>query len=147
MKQNLKEINRKNKYPETTTFHYYNANPKHLFVPDCTIRAVCTALGETWEETSRGLTEQAIKDFTVCNDPQNVINYIESKGWCKRSQPRKSDNTKYTGKQFCRKLADEDRVYLAHIGGHHIVCIKEKKVWDTWDSTDGCVGNYWVKIK
>ena len=35
--------------------------------------------------------------------------------------------------------------YIAHIGGHHIIAIVDKKVNDTWDSTDGCIGNYWTK--
>ena len=34
---------------------------------------------------------------------------------------------------------------VANIGGNHTVCIKNGKVHDTWDSTDGCIGNYWVK--
>lgn len=42
--------------------------------------------------------------------------------------------------------------FIANIGGHHMVCIKETgglhgshKVHDTWNSTDGCIGNYWTK--
>ena len=35
--------------------------------------------------------------------------------------------------------------YIAMIGGHHIVAIVKAKVCDIWDSTDGCIGNYWTK--
>ena len=55
---------------------------------------------------------------------------------------KKSNNTKYTGKEFVKII---NGTALAHIGGHHIVCIKDNKVLDTWDSTDGCIGNYWIK--
>ena len=57
-------------------------------------------------------------------------------------QPRKANNKKYTGKEFCKK---HNETCVANIGGHHVVCIKNGKVHDIWDSTDGCIGNYWVK--
>ena len=44
------------------------------------------------------------------------------------------------------------RSFIANIGGHHMVCIKETcgldglhKVHDIWNSTDGCIGNYWTR--
>jgi hypothetical protein len=82
--------------------------------------------------------------------------YLQSKGWIKHSQPRKSNNTKYIGREFCEILNKDIRAVgksiVANIGGHHVVCIKETeglhgtfKVHDIWDSTDGCIGNYWTK--
>lgn len=76
------------------------------------------------------------------NDKKVYTKYIENKGWIKCKQPRKSNNTKYTGKEFVKIVKG---TVLAHIGGHHIVCIKDNKVLDIWDSTDGCIGNYWIK--
>jgi len=38
-----------------------------------------------------------------------------------------------------------EETVIANIGGHHIVAIIEGRVWDTWNSTDGCIGNYWTK--
>ena len=77
-------------------------------------------------------------------------------------QPRKRDGTKFTGKEFCEYLQrylDDPGVYgvmddegieisrniVANIGGNHVVAIKDGKVWDIWNSTRGCIGNYWVK--
>ena len=71
-----------------------------------------------------------------------IDKYLTSKGCIKMKQPRKSDNTKYTGKEFYKIF---NGVCVANIGGNHVVCIKNGKVHDTWDSTDGCIGNYWVK--
>jgi len=86
--------------------------------------------------------------------------YLQSKGWVKHNQPKKRDNTKFTGKEFCKELncniAAVGVTVIANIGGHHIVCIKEHydgdayglhKVYDIWDSTDGCIGNYWTKAR
>ena len=132
------------KYPETTTFHYYNANPKNKITGDCMIRALCTALEEPYEKVYNELFECSIKSGYMLNDKKNYGKYLESKGWIKHKQPRKSDNTKYTGKEFCYRARIYEN-YIAHIGGHHIVAIVNAKVYDTWDSTQGCVGTYWTK--
>lgn len=136
---------RREKYPDTKTFAYYNANPKNRMGGDCVIRAVCTALEQSWEQTVRELTEVGIKYGFVVNDKNTYSKYLEQKGWVKNKQPKKANGTKYTGEEFCKKIADKNKNYVANIGGHHVVCIKNGKVHDIWDSTDGCIGNYWVK--
>lgn len=136
---------RREKYPDTKTFTYYNANPKNRMGGDCVIRAVCTALEQPWEQTIRELTEVGIKNGFVVNDKNTYSKYLEQKGWTKHKQPKKTNGTKYTGEEFCKKIADKNKNYVANIGGNHVVCIKNGKVHDIWDSTDGCIGNYWVK--
>ena len=39
------------KYPETKTFHYYNANPKGKLTCDCVVRAICTAMDKPYNDT------------------------------------------------------------------------------------------------
>lgn len=80
------------------------------------------------------------------NDVKGEAKYLESKGWVKHSQLRKPDGTKYTGKEFCKLVAEKNQRYIANIGGHHAVAIVGGKVNDIWDSTDGCIGNYWTKV-
>lgn len=70
--------------------------------------------------------------------------YLASKGWVKHKQPRKDDGTKYTGREFCERSRQYMR-YIANIGGGHIVAIVGCKVWDIWDCTHKCIGNYWTK--
>lgn len=151
-------MKRQDKYPDTETFHFYNANSHNHYTTDCVLRAVCTALNQTWEQT---LTEMYKIGLKYGYDPTAdvvIAKYMESKGWLKCKQPRKDDNTKYTGKEFCKYIqkysywirelgfprCDTTR-FLANIGGHHIVAIIDGKVNDIWDSTDGCIGNVWVK--
>ena len=145
-------MTREQKYPDTKTFHYYNANPKNRKGGDCVIRAVCTALEQPWEQTVREMTEVGIKHGFLVNDLNTVGKYLESKGWVKCKQPRKWDNTKLTGKEFCewvqlREMSVCKRMtrVVANIGGNHTVAIIDGKVNDIWDSTSGCVGNYWIK--
>ena len=133
---------REDKYPNTKTFTFYNANPKGKYTCDCVARAVCTALNEPYETVIREMVEMSIKTGYEYTDTKCIDKYLQSKGWTKMKQPRKANNTKYTGKEFHKVFKG---ICVANIGGHHIVCIKGGKVYDTWDSTDGCIGNYWVK--
>ena len=138
-------MRRQDKYQDTAVFHYYNANPKNRITGDCTFRAIATALEQSWETTVMEMAELSCKIGYAINDKKGIERYLECKGWKKHSQPRKANNTKYTGEDFCKKLANKDIRYIAMIGGHHIVAIVNGKVNDIWDSTDRCIGNYWTK--
>lgn len=147
------------KYPETETFIYYNRNPKNKITGDCAIRAISTALDQDYNKTLMEMAELSCKTGYMFNDKKGIDRYLTSKGWVKHKQPRKSDNTKYTGKEWCEYISAFDpyaysRNIVANIGGHHIVAIlptgenkdrQNYKVHDTWNSTYKCVGNYWVK--
>ena len=143
-------MTREQKYPETSTFHYHNANPKNRITTDCVIRAIATALEQDYNVTVMEMAELQCKTGYDDGDKKLYDKYLQSKGWVKHSQPRKWDNTKFTGEEWCRELRQEYRSprykrMVANIGGHHVVAIINYKVWDIWDSTDGCIGNYWVK--
>ena len=153
------EEKRRKKYPDTDTFHYYNANPKHKITTDCVIRAVTTALKQPYDQTLREMAEMTIKTGYMLNENAGIDYYMKSKGWIKCKQPKKEDGTKYTGEEFCRTLmhpiySEELNLYssdyeinniLANIGGHHTVAIMSGQVWDIWNSTRGSVGIVWVK--
>ena len=138
-------MTRQDKYPETRTFHYYNANPKNRITTDCVIRAVATALDQDYNMTVIELAEMQCDIGYDDGDVKLYDKYLQSKGWVRHKQPRKANGKKYTGKEFCLKLAKKDVRYVANIGGHHIVAIVDGKVNDIWDSTEGCIGNYWTK--
>ena len=144
-----KENNLKKRYPDTDTFHWHNANPKGVITTDCVIRALSTALEQDYNKTVMDLAELQCKTGYDDGDPKLYDRYLKSKGWVKQKQPRKEDNTKYTGKEFCKEIQTHRHWYnpqiLAHIGGHHIVAIMYGQVWDTWDSTNKSIGNYWEK--
>lgn len=136
---------RTEKYPETKSFHYYNANPKNRITGDCMFRAFTLAMNQDYNKTVMETAELMCKTGYALNDKKGEEQYLKIKGWVKHSQPKKADGTKYTGKEFCKMIADKNKRYIAHIGGHHIVAIVDGKVNDIWDSTDGCIGNYWTE--
>ena len=147
-------MKRQDKYPETRTFHYHNENPKNRITTDCVIRAVSTATKTPYNQVVMELAEMQCKTGYDDGDKKLYDQYLQSKGFVKYSQPRKDDNTKFTGKEWCLRLQEDIdwatngeqlKNIVAHIGGNHVVAIVDGKVWDTWDSTNGCIGNYWVK--
>lgn len=142
-------MKRQEKYSDTNTFHYYNANFKNRISGDCVIRALCTAMQKPYKDVYKELFDFSLQTGYILNDKKCFERYLKSKGWVKHKQPRKTDNRKYTGKEFCCKLSTSNngmRRIIANMGGHHIVAIIDFKVWDIWDSTDGCIGNYWTKL-
>ncbi len=141
-------MKRQDKYPDTDTYHFYNANPHNKFTDDCVIRALSTAMEQSWKDTFNDLCQISLKYGVMPTDTKCFSRYLKQNGWIKQSQPRKRDNTKYTGKEFIKEILYDNAPYtniIAKIGGHHIVAIINGKVYDTWDSTEGCIGNYWIQ--
>lgn len=129
---------------DTSTFHYYNANPKNKRTGDCVIRAIATVTKQSWDRVLRDLTELAIHYGQMVDDKVLYQKYLQKLGFVKYNQPKKFDGTKYTGSEWLRKYPN--MTCIAHIGGHHLVAIIEGKIWDIWNSTGGCIGNYWIKL-
>ena len=145
-------MKRQDKYPETRTFHYFNANPKNRITGDCRIRAISVACEVPYNQVVMDLAKiQCETGYDQCTN-QGIDILMKRYGWKKQRQPRKLNNTKYTGEEWCNQIQEGlcvngkslDRL-VANIGGNHVVAIIDGKVWDIWDSTDGCIGNYWVK--
>ena len=154
-------MKRQDKYPETKTFHYFNANPKGRITGDCTFRAISAAMGKSWADVVMEMAKMSVETGYAINDKKGIAQYMEKAGFRKLAQPRKANGTKYTGEEFCKvqqKCLKEKLLHgvewrdgiviapkiVANIGGNHIVAIIDGKVNDTWDSTGGCIGNYWI---
>lgn len=136
-------MTRKNKYPETEYFHYININPKNRITGDCTFRAIASATGKSWEDVVMEMAQFSIKTGYSINDKKGIEKYLDSIGWIKLKQPKKLDNTKYTGKEYIREFNPD--CIICTMGSHHLTCIIDGKVNDIWDCSDGCVGNIWVR--
>ena len=140
-------MKRQEKFPDTKTFKFYNANPKNKITGDCVIRALSTAMELPYHQLYDELYQFSLKCGYMLNDKKCYEKYLAQKGWVKQKQPRKKDNTKYTGKEFCEEIQTHRHWYspniIAKIGSHHIVAIMYGQVNDIWDSTSYCIGNFW----
>lgn len=154
-------MKRLDRYPETSSFIYYNRNPKNRITGDCAFRAISLGLNEDYNKVVMEMAENMCKTGYALNDAKGEESYLETKGWVKHKQLRKDNNKKYTGTEFANWLSvnypnGEIGNVICHIGGHHIVCFKPTwhgegincryKVHDIWNSTAGCVGNWWTKV-
>ena len=145
-------MTRQQKYPDTATFHFHNANPKGRITTDCVIRAIATATELPYNQVVMELAQLQCETGYDDGEKKLYGRYLESKGFRKMKQPRKMDGTKFIGKEFCEALQDNYEYTIgktprivANIGGNHIVAIIDAQVWDIWNSTHGCIGNYWIK--
>lgn len=138
-------MTRQEKYPETKTFHYYNANTHGRKSDDCVIRAIAYALHQTWEKTYMEMAELGCKHGYVQNDDWTINHYLETKGWVKCPQLRHADNTKYTVKDFVNKM--NKGIYVIRMS-HHLSVVDNGINIDIWDCVKygGTVGCYYTKI-
>ena len=136
---------RQKKYPDTNAFHYYNANPKNKVTCDCVVRALSVALNQSYEDTYKELFEFSLKNGYMINDPKNEERYLKSKGWHRCKMPKHSDNTKYTGIEFCEQIAEYGKRYYLNIGHNHVVAVVNAKIYDIWNSSYNRVGVYYEK--
>lgn len=142
-------MKREEKFPNTDTFVLYNANPKNRYTSDCVFRALSTACEIEYNKVVfDGATMQCETGYDS-SSKKGIEKLLDQYGWTKMKQPKTDNNKKYTGKEFCKlckKLNDKKyNKIVAMIGGNHIVAIIDYKIHDTWDSSDYCIGNYWIK--
>ena len=147
-KKGSNKMRREEKYPNTDVYKFHNENPRGRITGDCTFRAVALATGKTWAEVVREMAEMSIESGYAINDKKGIETYMKTLGWTKCPQPRKADNTKYTGKDWCKYWRKKfgDKPCIMKIGGHHVTAIKNGKIHDIWDCSGKCVGNYWTKL-
>lgn len=147
--------------PDTEYYHFYNANPKGRITGDCAIRAVSVACKVPYEQVVMDMAKIQCESGYDPTATKGLELLMKKYGWVKMKQPRHDDNTKYTGKEFCEFQSyyinrqsyygrTIDGVVIAPaivctMGGHHLTCIINGKIWDTWNCGYKCVGNYWVR--
>lgn len=133
---------------ENIYYKYINLNPKDRKVDDCVVRAIANATNQSWEQTVREMTEMGIKKGCLLNDPKLIPLYLKSKGFSQMNEPRKSDNTKMTVREW---LGSRDGwlwhsyKIVAVVGSHHITAIIDNQVQDIWDCSKKKMHKWWVK--
>lgn len=125
-------------------FIKYNSNPKNKITNDCIIRAITIATNKRWEDVYRELTELGIRKGLMINDKKNWKAYLKMLGYEKQKTPKKEDNKRYSIKEFYEELAETQQIYIVSIRSH-LTIIKDKNLYDTWNCSNKCMGNYWVK--
>lgn len=124
-------------------FINYNANVKGKKTSDCAIRAICTALNTSWEETYRDLANYSIEKGLMLNDKRAIEGYLKVKGYKMQKMPKHEDRTRYTIQEFIDEIAKPYDIYILDIACH-LTLVKNKVLIDTWDCSCKSVGNFWI---
>lgn len=110
----------------------YNPNPDGARTNDCVVRALCKALGQTWQDTYAGLFVKGyeMKDMLASNAVWSA--YLIEHGFRRHSIPNTCPDC-YTVKDF----ADDHKQGIYVLGtGSHAVAVIDGDYYDSWDSGD-----------
>lgn len=124
-------------------FVNYNNNPKQKRTNDCVIRALSLGLNKSWEDVYKDLTNLGIKKGLMLNDRNNWKQYLKDFGYKMEKMPKKLNGKRYTVEEFINELAYNKQTYIIKIA-NHLTVVKDKKLYDTWNCKNKCVGNYWI---
>ena len=124
-------------------FIKYNNNPKQKRTNDCVIRALSLGLNKSWEDVYKDLTNLGIKKGLMPNDRNNWKQYLKDFGYKMEKMPKKLNGKRYTVEEFINELAYNKQTYIIKIA-NHLTVVKDKKLYDTWNCKNKCVGNYWI---
>ncbi len=124
-------------------FIKYNNNPKQKRTNDCVIRALSLGLNKSWKDVYKDLTNLGIKKGLMPNDRSNWKQYLKDFGYKMEKMPKKLNGKRYTVEEFINELAFDEQTYIIKIA-NHLTVVKDKKLYDTWNCKDKCVGNYWI---
>lgn len=142
-------MNKQERMISNEYYEYTNVNPKNKFGGDCVVRAIALATGQTWEQTVRELTEFGIKKGFVLNDNHVWTKYLESKGFIAAREPRDICNRKMSVSEWMKAEqvypGNHKTVIVAITQGHHVTCIKDGKIRDTWNTQDMTIHRFWYK--
>lgn len=124
-------------------FLKYNNNPKQNKTNDCVIRSIALATGKSWEAVYMDLAQLGCKKGLMPNDNKNWQAYLKKLGYEKQRMPRKLDNKRYTLEEFIDEIAHKNWTYIISIA-KHLTVVKDRTLYDTWNCSHKCVGNYWI---
>lgn len=108
----------------------YNANPSGKQVGDCTVRAICKATDQPWEDTYSGMALQGLLMFDMPSANHVWGAYLKRKGFRRRMIPDECPDC-YTVEDFCRDHPNGTYILALH---GHVIAVKDGYYYDSWDS-------------
>lgn len=119
-----------------------NKNPLHNRVGDCVIRAISTALDQSWDETYIGIAVEGLKMADLPSSNAVWSAYLRRKGYSRHLVPEDKEDVVYTVENFAER--HPQGTYILALDGH-VVCVKDGDILDAWDSSHEVPIFYWEK--
>ena len=120
---------------------YANPNPCRQEEPDCVVRAISLATGQTWDETHWDLCRLSHERCTMPSVNWLWELYLKEKGFEKFLLPESCPNC-MSVRTFCRKFKRGTYIVAT---GTHAVCVLDGNYMDSWDSGDEVITSYFRK--
>lgn len=120
---------------------FVNKNPDGLKIGDCVVRAISTALNQSWERTYIGLCVEGFLFADMPNSNAVWDSYLRSQGFKRHSLPDTCPAC-YTVADFAAE--HPDGVYVVATGSH-AVCVKHGDIMDNWNSSGEIATYYYSK--
>ena len=108
----------------------FNPNPNGIRVGDCSVRAICKAIGEKWETAFARI---ALEGFIMGDMPSSDAvwgNVLRRNGFERRTIPNTCPEC-YTAEDFCRD--NPQGIFVLAFGGH-VATVVDGDLYDSWDS-------------
>ena len=108
----------------------FNSNPYGIRVGDCSVRAICKALDETWEKSYSRIS---LEGFLMGDMPSSDAvwgNVLRRNGFERRAIPNTCPEC-YTAEDFCKD--NPKGVFVLAFGGH-VATVVDGDLYDSWDS-------------
>ena len=124
-------------------YEFFNPHPQGKFVADCVKRALVKATGESYHDIQLQLNriKRKLNQKKYNYDPVWQA-FIQLKYNAKKvSFPAKKGCSRMTVEKLASSCKPTD-VFICSCA-HHLVCIKDNKYWDTWNSGERCVYCAW----
>lgn len=123
-------------------FQYRNPHPKGLHTTDCVVRAVSLAFDKDYLEARRELNRSKKElGFGSYKETKFIYKYLEDFDRIVLKVPKGVPRVKVD--DFAKFF--KEGTYIVKLA-KHIVCVKDGKLLDTWDSSYRSVYTAW-KIK
>lgn len=135
----------------TKYFQYEQLNPKGKKAGDCVIRAISSALGQSWDNTFTELVKVAYHNKEMPNSEHTYTKYLSDVGYKKCKTVYREGRSRYTVSEFCEYLtkAGYRKPVLVHVKTHFTVLKRvngQYKCFDSWNCTRYSVGIFFVSV-
>ena len=121
---------------------FFNPNPQHKRVGDCSVRAMCKALDMDWDTAFLSMMVIAMKvyDMPSANYVWGLL--LQQNGFGRMVIPSVCPEC-ITVREFAEKHMNG--IYVLACENDHVVTVCDGNYFDTWDSGDDVILYYYQK--
>lgn len=121
---------------------YVNPNPRGALIGDCAVRAIAVALGITWDDSYRLLSDYGFMLKNLPNADSVWGAVLMDNGYSRKAIPDTCPAC-YTIRDFCH---DHPQGTFVVGTGSHVVAVINGNYLDSWDSGDEVPVMYWSEL-